>query len=451
MLDNIFFKIRQSYWMKSAAVVISTRLLLTALGFISFLFLIRYLDKDQYGLWVIFMTMTSLIETVRVGFIKSPLMILQSKKAYDNIGLYNSSFILNIGLSILIIFIILIITPFIASIFDHEIIKSLLYLYIIKLIIISIGDHFDIVQEANLDFKGTFLDLLLRNIIFVVGVIVCYYCRIELPLYYLVFFQIIGALFGVVFSYLNSIKKQIFVLTFFQFNILYVKELMSFGKYTFGSSASSIAMRNVDTWMLGSFLSSSSVALYNPAVRISNIFEIPTSTLSTILMPKLIKEINVSGLSSVKYYYEKAMSFILIFMIPIIVFGVIFSDQIIFIVAGGGFGRSSYFMKFTMFYGLLIPFNRQFSITLDALGKTKLNFTILCISLMLSVILNIIFITQFGIIGAIYGTLITYLVVFVFSQIYLFNKFQISLVGVFFNIIPSFKLLFLRLKSLIDK
>ncbi len=449
MLKNLFFNIRQSYWVKSATIVVSTRVLLTALGFTSFLFLIRFLDKDQYGLWIIFMTITSLIETVRVGFIKNPLMILHSNNSYNKNGLYSSSFHLNIGLSILIIIIIIIITPFIASIFDHDIIKSLLYLYIIKLIIISIGDHFDIVQEANLEFKGTFLDLLFRNLTFVIGIIVCYYFEVQFPLYYLVFFQIVGALFGLFFSYLNSRKKQIFVFTFLPFNIFYVRKLMSFGKYTFGSSASSMAIRNIDTWMLGSILSSSSVALYNPAVRISNVFEIPTSTLSTILLPKLIHEISVSGERAIKYYYEKAMSYVLIFMIPIIIFGILFSDEIVLIVAGAGFEQSSYFLNFTIFYGLLIPFNRQFSITLDALGKTKLNFTILCLSLLVSVILNIIFINQFGIIGAIYGTLITYLTVFIFSQFYLYSKFQISLVGIFLNIVPSCKVLLLKLKELV--
>lgn len=449
MLKNLFFNIRQSYWVKSATVVVSTRLLLTALGFTSFLFLIRFLDKDQYGLWVIFMTITSLIETVRVGFIKNPLMILHSNSSYNKNGLYNSSFHLNIGLSILIIIIILIVTPFFASVFDHDIIKSLLYLYIIKLIIISIGDHFDIVQEANLEFKGTFLDLFFRNLTFVIGIIICYYFNIQLPLYYLVFFQIVGALFGLFFSFLNSRKKQIFAFSFLQYNIIYIRKLMSLGKYTFGSSASSIAMRNIDTWMLGSFLSSSSVALYNPALRISNIFEIPTSTLSTILLPKLINEVSVSGERAIKYYYEKAMSYVLIFMIPIIVIGVLFSDEIILIIAGAGFEQSSYFLNFTMFYGLLIPFNRQFSITLDALGKTKLNFTIVCLSLLVSVILNIIFIAQFGIIGAIYGTLITYLIVFIFSQFYLYYKFQISLIGIFLNIIPSCKLILSKLKKLV--
>ena len=448
MFQNILFKIRQSYWVKSGTIVIGTRILLIVLGFIGFLFLIRYLNKDQYGVWVIFITISSLIETVRVGFIKNPLMFLNSDSTINKKSLYNSSFILNIGLTILIIIIILIVSPFIGNLFENQIIKSLLYFYTIKLIIISIGDHFDIVQEANYDFKGTFLDLFLRSFVFAGCIIFCFLFSIQIPIYYLVIFQIIGAILGVIFSYWNSIQKQILVVPSFKYRLTYLKKLTNLGKFTFGSSASSIAMRNVDTWMLGAILNPSAVALYNPAIRVSNIFEIPTSTMSTILMPKLANKINESGPDSVKYYYEKSVSFILAFMIPIVALGVLFSNEIIFIIAGEGFAQAGYFLKFTMFYGLLIPFNRQFSITLDALGKPKFNFIVVLFTLLLSVILNITFITQFGIIGAIYGTLITYSTVFVFAQIYLYKSFGISLFKILYGVIPGYVLLFRKIRNL---
>ncbi|MCK5369113.1 MAG: oligosaccharide flippase family protein, partial [Cyclobacteriaceae bacterium] len=365
-------------------------------------------------------------------------MFLNSDSTINKKSLYNSSFILNIGLTILIIIIILIVSPFIGNLFENQIIKSLLYFYTIKLIIISIGDHFDIVQEANYDFKGTFLDLFLRSFVFVGCIIFCFLFNIQIPIYYLVIFQIIGAILGVIFSYWNSIQKQILVVPSFKYRLTYLKKLTNLGKFTFGSSASSIAMRNVDTWMLGAILNTSAVALYNPAIRVSNIFEIPTSTMSTILMPKLANKINESGSDSVKYYYEKSVSFILAFMIPIVALGVLFSNEIIFIIAGEGFAQAGYFLKFTMFYGLLIPFNRQFSITLDALGKPKFNFIVVLFTLLLSVILNITFITQFGIIGAIYGTLITYSTVFVFAQIYLYKSFGISLFKILYGVIPGY-------------
>ena len=211
MGKKFLFKIRESYWVKSGTIVISTRIVLIILGFISFLLLIRYLDKDQYGIWVIFMTISSLIETVRIGFIKNPLMILNSDGTIDKKYLYNSSFYLNIGLTITIIIILLMVSLFIGGWFENQIIKYLLYFYTIKLFIISIGDHFDIVQEANYDFKGTFLNLLLRSSVFVGCIIICLLFSIRIPIYYLVIFQISAALLGAIFSSWNSTQKQILV------------------------------------------------------------------------------------------------------------------------------------------------------------------------------------------------------------------------------------------------
>lgn len=449
MAQNFLFKIRDSYWVKSGTIVISTRILLIILGFIGFLFLIRFLNKDQYGVWVIFITISSLIETIRIGFIKNPLMILNSDVTINKKILYSSSFFLNIGFTIIIIIIILIVSPFIGDLFENQLIKSLFYFYAIKLIIISVGDHFDIVQEANYDFKGTLLDLLMRSFVFVGCVSFCFLFSVKMPIYYLVIFQIFGAIFGVFFSYWNSRQKQILVLPSFHYSLMYLRKLINLGKFTLGSSASSIATRNVDTWMLGAILNPSAVAIYNPAIRISNIFEIPTSTMSTILMPKLANKITVSGADSVKYYYEKSVSFILVFMIPIVLFGVLFSDEIIFVIAGKGFAQSGYLLKFTMFYGLLIPFNRQFSIILDALGKPKINFIVVLVTLLLSVVLNITFITQLGMIGVIYGTLITYSVAFVFTQIYLYKIFNISLFKILYGVIPGYLILFRKIKNLL--
>ena len=136
-------------------------------------------------------------------------------------------------------------------------------------------------------------------------------------------------------------------------------------------------------------------------------------------------------------------------MIPIVIFVVWFSDEIILLVAGKSFAQAGYFLKFTMFYGLLIPFNRQFSITLDALGKPKLNFLIVLFTLLLCVILNISFISQLGIIGAIYGMLLTYSTVFVFAQVYLYKNFDISLLNIFHEIVKGYFLLFRKVMNLL--
>ncbi|NJM25690.1 MAG: hypothetical protein HC859_09575 [Bacteroidia bacterium] len=84
----------------------------------------------------------------------------------------------------------------------------------------------------------------------------------------------------------------------------------------------------------------------------------------------------------------------------------------------------------TVFYTLIIPFNRQFGTIMDALKMPKLNFYLLLAVGVLNVIFNYFFITTWGIVGAAYGTVSAYCLVFVLNQLILYYKFKISLLKI---------------------
>jgi len=160
--------------------------------------------------------------------------------------------------------------------------------------------------------------------------------------------------------------------------------------------------------------------------------------MSTILLPKLTKKIGDEGPSSVGYYYERSLIYVLMFMIPIIVISFIFSSEIILLVVGEGFNQSSELLRITIFYGLLIPFNRQFTVIMEAIGKPKISFLVIVFTLVLSLSANYIFITIYGLFGAAYGSLLTYILVFVFIQVYLHHQFRIKLWKILLGVIPAY-------------
>jgi lipopolysaccharide exporter len=59
-----------------------------------------------------------------------------------------------------------------------------------------------------------------------------------------------------------------------------VKELYHFGKFTFGTNISSMFVKSTDSWMIGRLVSTAAVAIYNPAIRIANLVEVPTLTIA---------------------------------------------------------------------------------------------------------------------------------------------------------------------------
>jgi lipopolysaccharide exporter len=432
--------IKSSYWIKSGTIVISSRIVQLLLGFIGFLLLIRLLDKEHFGIWIIYITISSFVETIRIGFIKNPVLVLTSDSVATRGGHNSASFILNFCISLIFALLLVLAVWYSGGYIADEPISELVYFYLIKLLFVSVADHFDIVQESKKEFKGTFLDLTSRNLVFVICVGFCYVYSFQLSLYYYVGFQAIGVIFGSILSYRNMVIKNISAFSKPYLNASFLIELLNFGKYTLGSSISSLMMRNVDSWSLAIIMNPVAVAVYNPALRISNLFEIPTSSSTTILLPKLAEKIRNKELGYIKLYYEQSMVYILSVMIPFVLIGFIFSNEIILIIAGEGYEESARLLKYTIFYGLLIPFQRKFSITLDALGRPGLNLFILIFGFLLSVTLNTYFISHFGIFGAAYAMLLTFFLIFIGTQMYLYRKFRINV----FEILSSVYELYLK-------
>ena len=178
-------------------------------------------------------------------------------------------------------------------------------------------------------------------------------------------------------------------------------------------------LNNIDSWMLGSMLSPAAVAIYNPALRITRLVEIPMQSVSAITYPKLVqKDVGVS-LANAKHLYEQSVAIILAVMLPIVFVVVVFANPIVVLIAGDDYEAAATVLQITMLYGLLAPFNRQFGITLDAIGKAELGFYFVVASAAVNTVLNFIMIQRFGVIGAAYATTATHALDVILRQLFL--------------------------------
>ena len=134
-----------------------------------------------------------------------------------------------------------------------------------------------------------------------------------------------------------------------------------------------------------------------------------------------------------------AVGSILAIVVPGIAFIIAFAPEIIRLLAGPGFEQTVPIVRVTMLYGLLLPFNRFFGVTLDAIGKARVNFRIVMFTALLNLINSFLFISMFGTIGAAYGTLLTYTILLTANQIYLNRHFGITMAGVFTQMVNFYK------------
>src|SRR5690606_33511212 len=91
---------KDPYWLKSGIFSLLQRFTIVLFGFIGFFILIRVFPKEEYGIWMLYMSFTSLTEVLRQGFIKNPLIkYINANEGLDRIKIVNASFFLNIMLT----------------------------------------------------------------------------------------------------------------------------------------------------------------------------------------------------------------------------------------------------------------------------------------------------------------------------------------------------------------
>ncbi|MEQ9413597.1 MAG: polysaccharide biosynthesis C-terminal domain-containing protein, partial [Cyclobacteriaceae bacterium] len=117
---------------------------------------------------------------------------------------------------------------------------------------------------------------------------------------------------------------------------------------------------------------------------------------------------------------------ILALMLPAVVIIFFLPGTIISLIASDKYLSAVPILQITIFYTLFLPFARQFGTILDSVGLPNINFYITAGNALMNVILNYVFIRSFGMIGAAYGTLLTYLLGFILMQVVIRQKLKVE-------------------------
>ena len=129
----MFKKFTKSYWFKSGSLTLLNRLSITMFGLLNFFFLIRILDQDDFGAWVIFLSITGLSESIRNAFIYNPLLrYLNSEDEENHKDIKSASLSLNLFAAFLISTLFVVLAFTVNFFFDAPELKNMLLISIIK-------------------------------------------------------------------------------------------------------------------------------------------------------------------------------------------------------------------------------------------------------------------------------------------------------------------------------
>jgi lipopolysaccharide exporter len=396
-----------SYWIRSAFYTFLQRFSLTFFGLINLMVLIRSLSKLQMGTWALFLVVLSIFETTKSGLLKNAHIhfVTGSKKTDEKSSIASSSLLINSLISLLFIFFILFFSEWLSSsLHAGNELAVMLKWFIPGLICMVFFSHLEAIQQSHLDFKGVFAGHFVRQTTFFLIIVIHYLLKIPFSLKWLALYQSAGILLGMITLYIYTRK---YMLHRFDPSVAWVKKIIGFGGYIFGSGLLSNIFANLDFVMIATFMSASSVAYYNTAARINGFVDIPSYAASEILFPKVSHASAHEGSGKVKYLYERMVAILLSFTIPAAIFIILFPRLVITIIAGTTYLAAAPILQLYMITGILRPMQNQAANILNSIGKPALCFIMNAVSMAAYLVINYICLLSFGFYGAAIGTLIT--------------------------------------------
>jgi O-antigen/teichoic acid export membrane protein len=403
------------------------------------------LDKSTFGIWCLFLGTTTLIEFARNGLVGNAVIKYTSgvdKADYPKV--ITASFTMMGILTAAGIVINCSIARWLSNVWHAPDVEYLFYLYNIVFIMTGFINQFNNIQQANFKFHGTFLSSFAGPFINFAFILTCFLLDRSVTLYQLIYLQMVGAAIALVIAFVNTRRYITFSKVV---DKVWLKSLLNYGKFSFGTIISAMIFNSIDQWMLGYFISAAAVGAYSVAARVISLVEIPTGTVATIVFPQSVKRAALEGEAGAKYLYEKSVGTILAFLLPGLLFLFVFAEQVVDIIAGAKYADSVPLLRITVLYCMLLPYGRQFGTILDSIGKPNVNFYVVITSVISNIILNYFFILQYGVVGAAYGTLGASIINFLIGQAVLKRLLNVNMLNTLkyaFTFYPEFVRKYLR-------
>lgn len=416
--------LKNPYWLRSGFLNVIQNFSGVIFGFGSFFFLIRILDKHSFGAWTLFMSTITIFEVIRTGLIQSALIkYIAASDADEHPGILSASAVISACLTCACILANTLLAPVLASLWETPELVLLFYIYNIAFLLTGILNLLNCIEQAHLKFRGTFLSATVRSGLFFFVTAGCFLFKVPVTLLQLVYIQIAGITLACFLAWIPVREHITFV---FSISRDWLGKLLKFGKYAFGTSVSSILSGTIDQMMLGAMLSPAASGAFNIAVRITNLIDIPTNAMATIVFPQSAKRMETDGEGAIKYLFEKSVGTVLAILLPGLLFLYLFSDLVIYLIAGEKYSDTIPLLHVTLLYCLLIPYGRQFGTVISSIGKPKISFQIVLITAITNLVLNYFFIRTFGLMGAAYATLASNIIGFVLAQRILSRDLKVS-------------------------
>ena len=419
------------------------------LGVLAFMLIARLFIPAEFGVWGLFIIIASIVETTRNALIRNGYIVFKNTKdAAHEASIELSSLVINIGFTLLLLIVFIFLGGLIETSLRAPGLSTILLYYSFGLLLLIPYSQKEIFLYSKMDFKAIFSMYFFRNGIFTLIVALIFFLKLQVTLQGLTIVYILciipGWLSGAYFSRgYDRIRME--------WNAQMFKSFFSFGKYVFGNNFFSLIFVNTDTFMTARIMSTSVSTFYNIGARVLNFADIPSQVFGDIMFPKAAQIVKSGNDADIKRIYEMTVAATLCFVFPFVIVGFAFSEVAILILAGGKYLGAAAILRVMLFYSLFLPFIKQFGNIMDAKGKPHVNFWLMFSFSIINISINYICIMRFGMTGAAFGSLASYILLFMTTQYILGRVIKSNPLNVLRNVIHLYPEFFAIIKSFVFK
>lgn len=224
----------------------------------------------------------------------------------------------------------------------------------------------------------------------------------------------------------------------FEFQGLYLKEILSFGVFTTITQLIINVVSNADYLLIGKYVSASAVGFYSLAFMMTSLVKGQvTSMLNRVMYPFYSKiQDNIELLKS---YYIRLIKYYAIILYPIMLMLIVFGNDIIILLYGDKWHDVVLPMRILALTMLISVLTNGYNLLFRSIGKPKLEMQIQMI-LSIIVYLPCIVVGLYfnGYIGIAWGTVVSTAINFLIAQILLKKHFSLSVIELYKSLYPIF-------------
>lgn len=378
---------------RQSLITFGLQIIFTAVGFLSTMYFAHTVGAPILGSYFLFLAYFSIICLFTDGGFGQAAI----KRISEGID-QNEYFSTFVFLRTFFVTIVIITLFLFQSYFNSELFYWLIIALIVSLLTFSVSSGINGCSKIGVASTGNFINNVSRIIIQVIAVYFGY--------------NTVGLIGGFIAGMLIGFLLEFYFLNLkiTTFKWKHIKSLSSFSIWMFLISGGWIIFLNIDTIMIGYYLSTTEVGIYRIVFQFTSVAAFVTTALRTVLLPR-ISRWNITGDTKlIEESLSHAITFSLLIGIPLFVGGILLGDKILYYFFGASF-ESGYIALILLFIVQIINiFHYLFITYLTGLDKVKQMLIITLALVLCNVVLNAFLIPMIGINGAAIATLLTMLI-----------------------------------------